>query len=143
MLHRQSCSVSEPSRVKRSSPVQPPDSFSVLELSSAAAATAAGQQEESPLCRLTASSLQLVDNLPFQPQLHLLPNVPQLTVTSEEGTTQDSLEPDPNFKVCRKLSSSSLSSTGSSLFEESEDDLLTDNDRQHIRGAEDQEDVSQ
>ncbi|XP_060684789.1 inositol-trisphosphate 3-kinase A-like [Hemiscyllium ocellatum] len=142
MLHRQSCSVSEPSRIKRSSPVQPADGFSVLELSSASG-TAAGQQEESPLCRLTASSLQLVDSLPFQPQLHLLPNVPQLTVTSEEGTTQDSLEPDLNVKVCRKLSSSSLSSTGSSLFEESEDDLLADNDHQHIRGAEEQEDASQ
>ncbi|GCC32946.1 hypothetical protein chiPu_0011410 [Chiloscyllium punctatum] len=146
MFHRQSCPVSEPSRAKRSSPVQPADSFSVLELSSASG-TAPGQQEESPLCRLTASSLQLVDSLPFQPQLRLLPNVPQLTVTSEEGTTQDSLEPDPNpnVKVCRKLSSSSLSSTGSSLFEESEDDLLlaADNDHPHIRGAEEQEDACQ
>ncbi|XP_043554433.1 inositol-trisphosphate 3-kinase A-like [Chiloscyllium plagiosum] len=132
MFHRQSCSVSEP----RSSPGQPADAFSVLELSPASG-TAAGQQEESPLCRLT------VDSLPFQPQLHLLPSVPQLTVTSEEGTTQDSLEPDPNVKVCRKLSSSSLSSTGSSLFEESEDDLLADNDHQHFRGAEEQEDATQ
>ncbi|XP_069773252.1 inositol-trisphosphate 3-kinase A isoform X2 [Narcine bancroftii] len=54
------------------------------------------------------------------------PPVPQLTVTSDEGTTQESfeLEQGSDHRVCRKLSNSSLSSTGSSLFDDSEDDAL-------------------
>ncbi|XP_041070676.1 inositol-trisphosphate 3-kinase A [Carcharodon carcharias] len=146
MLHRKSYTVAEMSRAKRNcSPQGQQDRFSVVELSPAAnpSASAAGKQSENSACRLRAALGEL-DRLEQEPGLHLLPSVPQLTITSDEGTTQDSLELeldlDPNIKVCRKLSSSSLSSTGSSLFEESEDDLLADSDS-HIKGGVEQDDI--
>ncbi|XP_078089357.1 inositol-trisphosphate 3-kinase B-like [Mustelus asterias] len=136
MLHRKSYTMSEVSRMKRncSSPQAQQDRFSMLELSSAAntSASAAGEPlGESSVCRLE-----------LEPALHILPNVPQLTITSDEGTTQDSLELelDSDMKVCRKLSNSSLSSTGSSLFEESEDDFLTDTEI-HVKDRVEQEDM--
>ncbi|XP_067895711.1 inositol-trisphosphate 3-kinase A [Heterodontus francisci] len=144
MLHRKSYTVTETSRTKKNcSPQAQQDRFSMVELSSAAntSANPSSKQGENSVCRLRASRGEL-DRVELEPRLHLLPNVPQLTVTSDEGTTQDSLEmdldPNSNIKVCRKLSSSSLSSTGSSLFEESEDDLLADSDN-HIKGHGDME----
>ncbi|XP_067847338.1 inositol-trisphosphate 3-kinase A [Heptranchias perlo] len=141
MLHRKSYTVTETPRTKKNcSPQAQQSRFSMVELSSAdnTSANPANEQGENSTCRLRPSLGEL-ERVEFEPRLHLLPNVPQLTITSDEGTTQDSLElemdldPNSNIKVCRKLSSSSLSSTGSSLFEESEDDLLADSNN-HIKG---------
>ncbi|XP_038639963.1 inositol-trisphosphate 3-kinase A [Scyliorhinus canicula] len=138
MLHRKSYTVTETSRAKRNcSPQAPQDRFSMVELGSAANTSAGAASRrlagDNSVCRLDAVELQ--------PALHLFPSVPQLTITSDEGTTQDSLdlELDSNIKVCRKLSSSSLSSTGSSLFEESEDDLLADTDTHNKESGEQEE----
>ncbi|XP_051578495.1 inositol-trisphosphate 3-kinase A-like [Myxocyprinus asiaticus] len=59
--------------------------------------------------------------------------VPQVTITSDGESreiTQDDLEEEEvNGWLCRKLSNSSLSSNGSSTaFDESEDDILSDNE---------------
>ncbi|KAI7804609.1 inositol-trisphosphate 3-kinase A [Triplophysa rosa] len=58
--------------------------------------------------------------------------VPQVTITSDGDSrviTQEDLEEEVNGRLRRKLSNSSLSSNGSSTaFEESEDDILSDNE---------------
>ncbi|XP_051502090.1 inositol-trisphosphate 3-kinase A [Myxocyprinus asiaticus] len=58
--------------------------------------------------------------------------VPQVTITSDEDSreiTQEDLEEEVNGRLRRKLSNSSLSSNGSSTaFDESEDDILSDNE---------------
>lgn len=58
--------------------------------------------------------------------------VPQVTITSDGDSreiTEDDLEEEVNGRLRRKLSNSSLSSNGSSTaYEESEDDILSDNE---------------
>ncbi|XP_006643125.2 inositol-trisphosphate 3-kinase A [Lepisosteus oculatus] len=58
--------------------------------------------------------------------------VPQVTITPEGGGCPREMQEedwgDVNGPLRRKLSNSSLSSTGSSVFEESEDDILSDNE---------------
>ncbi|XP_028856334.1 inositol-trisphosphate 3-kinase A [Denticeps clupeoides] len=59
--------------------------------------------------------------------------VPQVTITPEddEGCTREMKQEDldeVNGRLRRKLSNSSISSTGSSVFEESEDDVISDSE---------------
>lgn len=118
----------------------PQSKFSMVDPSTANAP--ASPLGEHTVCRLRAANGE-GERLEPEPRQRHRPPVPQLTITSEEGTTHDSLElemePDcSSIRLCRKLSNSSLSSTGSSLFEESEDDLLDG----HLQdqGGESQED---
>lgn len=58
--------------------------------------------------------------------------VPQVTITSDGNSreiTEEDLEEEVNGRLRRKLSNSSISSNGSSTaFDESEDDILSDNE---------------
>jgi len=58
--------------------------------------------------------------------------VPQVTITSDGDSreiTEEDLEEEVNGRLRRKLSNSSISSNGSSTaFDESEDDILSDNE---------------
>uniref|UniRef100_A0A4W3K671 Kinase n=1 Tax=Callorhinchus milii TaxID=7868 RepID=A0A4W3K671_CALMI len=132
MLHRKSYSLNDlPSRAtrRRSPQVQ-------LLASAPSAAHHHPIQEERDPGRVVGTALERAGREPRVPGPH--PDhptghlVPRLTITSEEGKTENGLElevdPSDLIGLSRKLSSSSLSSTGSSLFEESEDDLLSDTD---------------
>lgn len=140
MLHRKSYTLADMSRSKRVCGPAPQSKFSMVDPSTANAP--ASPLGEHTVCRLRAANGE-GERLEPEPRQRHRPPVPQLTITSEEGTTHDSLElemePDcSSIRLCRKLSNSSLSSTGSSLFEESEDDLLDG----HLQdqGGESQED---
>ncbi|XP_062908756.1 inositol-trisphosphate 3-kinase A [Mobula hypostoma] len=126
MLHRKSYTINETSRSKRNCSPASQAKFTMVDLS--AANTSAGptsQEGDNSVCRLQSASWD-EGRTELEPRQRHRPPVPQLTITSDEGTTQESLELelDSDIRVCRKLSNSSLSSTGSSLLEESEDDLL-------------------
>ncbi|XP_051873768.1 inositol-trisphosphate 3-kinase A [Pristis pectinata] len=140
MLHRKSYTVNETSRSKRNCSPTQQGKYSMVDLS--AANTSAGptsQQGDNSVCRLQSANGE-EERTELEPRQRHRPPVPQLTITSDEGTTQESLEWELDSRVRRKLSSSSLSSTGSSLFEESEDDLLEG--QAQDQGAEDQGDFS-